>query len=189
MSAARSLARVIRALDSVGARHMVVGSFASTFHGEARSTQDVDVVIEIDPGGLERFLDALPEDEWYVDRETARQALARASVFNVVDYATGWKIDLIVRKPGAFAASEFARRIQAELLGVGVFVATAEDTLLSKLVWAKASGGSERQLRDASGIVAVHGGDLDLEYIERWLDPLGIRALWERVRDPDASES
>ena len=98
-------------------------------------------------------------------------------MFNVVDFATGWKVDLIVRKPTVFAKAEFARRIETELLGVRSFVATAEDTLLAKLVWAKASGGSERQLRDVSGIVDANAGSLDVSYIERWIDELDVRLL------------
>ncbi len=167
---------------------MVVGSFASTFHGEPRATQDIDVVIELGSDELERFLDALPDAEWYVDRETAREALRSASMFNVVDYSTGWKVDLIVRKPGAFAATEFGRRVEIELLGVRVCMATAEDTVLSKLVWAEASGGSERQLRDASGIVMVTSDELDVRYIDGWLDTLGVRTLWERIQGSDAAE-
>ena len=33
-------------------------------------------------------------------------------------------------------------------------MATAEDTLVSKLEWARKAGGSERQLDDAAGILA-----------------------------------
>lgn len=181
-SASETLARIVAALNAAGARHMIVGSFASTFHGEPRTTQDIDVVVELGPAELERLLSQLPESEWYVDAETARDALRRSSTFNVIDYASGWKVDVIVRKSGAFAASEFARRIEAEMLGVRAFVATAEDTLLSKLVWAKASGGSERQLRDVAGVLSAAGDDLDREYVERWVDELGIRDIWERVR-------
>jgi hypothetical protein len=59
-------------------------------------------------------------------------------------------------------------------------VATAEDTILAKLEWAKL-GGSDRQLDDVSGILDVRGNELDLAYIEHWLDELGVRELWNRV--------
>jgi hypothetical protein len=57
-------------------------------------------------------------------------------------------------------------------------VATAEDTILSKLEWAKKGGGSERQLTDVRGIVDVKGRDLDRAYIERWANDLGVLELW-----------
>lgn len=68
------------------------------------------------------------------------------------------------------------------LLNVPVFVASAEDTILTKLSWAKL-GASEQQLRDVRGIIDVQADKLDGTYIERWLDALGVRELWERVQD------
>ena len=49
------------------------------------------------------------------------------------------------------------------------------------LVWAKASGGSERQLRDVAGVVTAAGDSLDRDYVEHWVDRLSVRELWERV--------
>jgi hypothetical protein len=60
-------------------------------------------------------------------------------------------------------------------------MATAEDTILAKLEWAR-SGQSERQLQDAAGIVAVSGAELDLDYLDRWADELGVRESWETIR-------
>ena len=76
---------------------------------------------------------------------------------------------------------EFERRVPGVLLGVAVFVATAEDTVLAKLEWAKL-GQSEQQLRDVQGIIAVLRERLDRAYIESWLDALGVRDLWGRVQ-------
>lgn len=179
--AAEALARIVAALDAAGVPHMVVGSFASAFHGEPRTTQDIDVVVRIGPAELERLLAALPESEWYADAETARDAQRRGEMFNVIDLTTGWKSDVIPLKAGAFARSEFQRRVEADVLGTRVFLATAEDTLLAKLSWAQAAGGSERQLRDVAGIVAATGDALDRVYVERWAAELGVLDLWRRV--------
>jgi hypothetical protein len=43
---------------------------------------------------------------------------------------------------------------------------TAEDTVLSKLLWARDSD-SERQLRDVHGILSTQTG-LDLPYLRLW---------------------
>ncbi len=45
MSAATFLRRLVQVLDAAGIPYMVAGSFASTFHGMVRATQDVDVVV------------------------------------------------------------------------------------------------------------------------------------------------
>jgi hypothetical protein len=39
-----ALAHIVAALDAAGIPHMVAGSFASTFHGNPRTTQDIDLV-------------------------------------------------------------------------------------------------------------------------------------------------
>ena len=66
------------------------------------------------------------------------------------------------------------------MFGTDLFVAPPEDTVLSKLEWAKL-GGSERQLVDVGGIVKTQGSRLDRAYIASWLDDLGVRELWSRV--------
>ncbi len=74
------------------------------------------------------------------------------------------------------------RRIEGDLLGAQVFVASPEDTLISKLEWAQQGGGSQLQLRDVSGILQLRSNDLDIAYIERWVAELGLGELWRSAR-------
>jgi hypothetical protein len=169
-------------LASAGVTHMVVGSFASSFHGVPRSSQDLDLVIDPEPASLGRFLAGLPPADYYSDADAARDALQRRSQFNVIDMATAWKADLIVRKARPFSVEELRRRVEGDLLGTRVFVASPEDTVISKLEWAKQGGGSELQLRDAAGILQLRGTELDMRYIEHWAGELGVDELLLRVR-------
>jgi hypothetical protein len=125
---------------------------------------------------------ALPPDEYYADLDAARDALRRRGQFNVIDMATAWKADLIVRKARTFSVEEMRRRHEGQVQGVPVFVASAEDTILSKLEWAARGGGSELQLRDAGGIVQVRGAALDIAYIDHWAAELGLTDLWVKLR-------
>jgi hypothetical protein len=75
-----------------------------------------------------------------------------------------------------------SRRIEGDLLGARVFVASPEDTVISKLEWAKQGGGSQLQLRDVSGILQLRGNELDIAYIERWVAELDLGELWRSVR-------
>jgi hypothetical protein len=162
---------------------MIAGSFASAAHGMARTTQDVDVVIDPpNAGALEALLGALSPDDYYVDGDTAREALRLRSMFNVVDHASGWKVDFIVRKNRPFSREEFARRMAVSMLGVPVFVASPEDTIVAKLEWSQQSGGSDRQRRDVAGIIATLGGALDREHIERWVRDLDLTGEWKRAQ-------
>ncbi|MGH2488188.1 MAG: hypothetical protein ACRDFR_01035 [Candidatus Limnocylindria bacterium] len=175
------VARMTDSLDKAGIPFMVTGSLASSFHGEPRTTRDVDLVIDPTDRALRSFLDSLPAEEFYRDADAARAALAERGQFNVVEIATGWKVDLVMRKDRPFSQEEFGRRLRVELFGRESFIATAEDTIIAKLEWAQA-GESERQLRDVASIVAVSGDGLDRAYLDRWIRALGLEALWDRAR-------
>jgi hypothetical protein len=176
------LARLSAHLTSAGVPHMVVGSFASSFHGIPRGSQDLDLVIDPDRESLGRFLSGLPAADYYADADAAIDAFKRRGQFNVIDMATAWKADLIVRKARPFSIEEMRRRSVGQLLGTAVAVASAEDTVIAKLEWARSGGGSDLQVRDAAGIVQVRGDALDMAHVERWVSALGLDEIWQRVR-------
>jgi hypothetical protein len=178
------LAGVIRLLDGLGIPYMVAGSMASSVHGRPRTTHDADIVIDPAPDALDRLVGELSSAQFYVDLDTARVALRERRQFNVIDTTSGFKLDLIMRKDRPFSREEFARRRPAVLGQATVDVATAEDTILSKLEWAAKGGGSERQLADVRGILDVKGAALDHAYIRRWATALGVLDLWERLAGP-----
>ena len=177
------LARLTTKLDAAGVPHMVVGSFASSFHGVPRSSQDLDLVIDPQVESLRRFLSELPPADYYVDVDTAIEALRGRGQFNVIDMASAWKADLIVRKARPFSVEEMRRRVEGDLFGARVSIASAEDTIVAKLEWAQQGGGSQLQLRDVAGLLQVRRDELDLEYIERWVAELGLDQIWKAARD------
>lgn len=160
---------------------MVVGSFASSEHGLPRATRDLDVVVEIDGRQLQDLLASLDERSYYFPREAAAHAVAHEGQFNLVDLRGGWKIDLIVRRQRPFSESEFGRRVPTVVDGVHTWVASAEDTVLSKLEWAKL-GGSERQLADVAGVLSIRGAEIDDAYLDRWAPELGVVELLAQAR-------
>jgi hypothetical protein len=175
------LRAIVTTFQAIGIPYMVVGSFASTFHGEPRTTRDVDLVIDPSATQLDELLAALDPELYYVDPDVARDALRRRVMFNVIEMATAWKLDLIIRKARPFSIEELRRRETVTMLGTEVATATAEDTILAKLEWAKA-GWSQRQLDDVAGILRVRGGSLDLAYLERWVGELGLDEQWRLAR-------
>ncbi len=173
------LDRLVRLLDAANVPFMIAGSFASTAHGLPRTTQDLDVVVDPpSPEALDALVRSMPPDEYYVDADAARDALRRRSMFNVIDHASGWKVDLIIRKNRAFSRDEFARRMRLVLLDVPIFIASPEDTIVAKLEWSQQSGGSERQRRDVAGILATVGPQLDRTHVERWVRELDLKDEW-----------
>jgi hypothetical protein len=177
------LDRLVRLLDAAGVPFMIAGSFASSAHGLPRTTQDLDVVVDPPgPEALETLVRSMSTDQYYVDRDAALDALRHRTMFNVVDHASGWKVDFIVRKNRAFSRDEFGRRMKFTLLDVPVYVASPEDTIVAKLEWSKQSGGSERQRRDVAGILATVGAELDRDYIERWVRDLDLVDEWRAAQ-------
>ena len=145
MSSSNPLAAIVRELDRASIPHMLAGSFASSYHGDPRTTNDIDPVIAPTRTSLETFVRSLDPIAYYVSDEAAMDAFDRQGQFNVIVLESGWKVDLIMRKDRAFSRSEFERRELAAIDATEVFVATAEDTIVAKLEWARA-GKSERNL-------------------------------------------
>jgi hypothetical protein len=180
------LERVVAMLDAAKIPFMVAGSFASATHGLPRTTQALDLVI--DPATVEAIdtlVGSMPADDYYVDPRTAREAFRHRTMFNVIDHASGWKVDFIIRKNRDFSREEFARRQTASILGVPMYVASPEDTIVSKLEWSRMSGGSERQRRDIAGVVATLRDQLDRTYIERWVHELDLSDEWQQAQRTD----
>jgi hypothetical protein len=169
------------ALEVAGIPYFVTGSFASSAHGIPRSTNDIDIVIAPSPLQMESLLRQFPEADFAIDRDDAFDALSRKSLFNVVDYATMWKIDFIIRQPTPFDASRFARRGIVDIAVVMLYTASPEDILIIKL-WRAKPGESDLQIKDAAGIIQVQGENLDLGYVTRWIATLDLDEQWLAAR-------
>lgn len=172
------LGRISAVLTAADVPFMLTGSVAAAYHGAPRATLDIDVVIDATPAKLRRIVAGFLGEGLYASEEAALQTFQQGGMFNVIDSASGWKVDLIHIKSRPFSRDEFARRIETALDGVPIAVATLEDVILSKLEWAKLRG-SLRQLEDVAMLIAVRAAELDRRYVDRWVDALDLRAQWE----------
>lgn len=182
MSFADAFRRIVEHLNQCNLNYMVVGSFASTYYSEPRSTADVDVVIEATSEQLKRLVADLQGSDYYAELDAALKALSQESLFNVIDNRTGWKIDLIFRKSRSFDLEEFRRRVPAKLFDIQLYVASAEDVIISKLEWAKL-GGSQRQIEDVAKVLAVQWKTLDQNYLSKWIKELQLEQQWSAAKD------
>ncbi len=173
-----ALKRIIAALDNCEIPYMLSGSFASAYYGSLRSTQDIDLVIQTSAPKLKVFVEGLPGGEYYADPEAALEAYKHQSMFNVIDLATGWKVDLIICKSRPFSQEEFRRRRPLRVDDLRLSIASAEDIIIAKLEWSKLAQ-SRRQIEDVSGILKVRGESLDQNYLNKWIDDLGLRDEWD----------
>src|SRR5262245_57696136 len=102
MSTATIFRQITEALSRAAIPYMLTGAFASNLYGTGGATQHIDLVISATPEQIPEFLHLLSTGDYYFDVESAVEASRRKSMFNILDMAGGWKIDLIFQKPGAY---------------------------------------------------------------------------------------
>lgn len=175
---------VIAVLEQLDVSYVVGGSFASTVHGELRTTLDIDIVADLRPEHIAPLVQAL-EAAFYVDVGMIHDAIVRQGSFNLIHLETMFKVDVFIPKSRAFDQQQLQRRaryVVAVEPERAIYVATAEDIILAKLEWYRLGGSvSERQWRDVLGVLQVQGAQLDLAYLRRWAATLGIADLLERA--------
>jgi hypothetical protein len=180
----RAVADFVSVLDELGIRYYVGGSVASSIHGVPRYTKDVDLVADLAPGQTELLASRLNTD-FYADSGQMREALRFGRSFNAIHFETGFKIDVFPLRKDAFHAGEMARSEKRvwevdSTGGVQLQVASAEDTILEKLVWYQRGGQiSERQWSDMLGVATTRL--LDRDYLREWAPRLGVADLLERL--------
>ena len=179
-----ALAPVTAAFQKLGIRHYVGGSVASSFHGAARSTMDVDVVAEMTEAQVSDFLNCFG-NEFYLSEPAIRDAIRRSSCFNLIHLPTSFKVDVFVSRQRPFDQSVM-NRATVESLGdaspLEVPMATAEDAIISKLEWyRKTNETSERQWDDVTRLIKLLGDTADFEYLKESADSVGVSDLLERL--------
>ncbi len=178
------LQRVISKLEELRISYMVSGSAASSFHAFVRTTQDGDLVVALGLDQVERFAAAFAP-EFYLDRALIRRSLEMGGSFNLIHLESSLKIDFFPLRKRSFSRQEFSRRQPRLLLKESIapaYVATAEDTILSKLEWFRAGGEvSENQWKDVVGILKMQADSLDFAYLKQWARELHVEDLFEKA--------
>ena len=166
------LNNIVEKLQKAGIDYVICGSMAATFYGVQRSTEDTDIIINSTEEQLTKFIELLG-DAYYVSKDTALDALKQRDMFNIIDVENVWKADLIIRKQTDFSAEEFSRKRKENLLGKDLYILSPEDSILSKLAWAKQSR-SELQYNDVMKILEARTGHLDMNYLDKWAKILNV---------------
>ena len=176
---------VVSTLEKLGVPSMIVGSFASSYHGFPRLTQDLDLVAPLSGNQVDGFIAAFSRD-FYLDRGLIEQAVTNQTSFNIIHLQSSFKVDVFLLAKGGYVEEEFSRRVLKQIdprTDFAAYVQSAEDALLSKLVWYRQGGEvSENQWLDVIGILRIQGVRLDVTYLEKWARGLGLSDLLLRAR-------
>ncbi len=174
---------VVDLLNDMGIPYLVGGSYASSAHGISRSTRDIDLLASLRPPQVKEFVERL-QVEFYADDQAISRAVAAKQHFNIIHLNTMFKIDFFPVR-GRFEEVQLERRKLATIgdrAREAVYVATAEDTILAKLVWyRKGNEVSDQQWQDVRGVVRMQAEKLDVRYLKKWAHELGVADLLERL--------
>jgi hypothetical protein len=162
--------------------YLVTGSIASMAYGEARFTNDIDVVAEIKNEHIPGILKCFPGDEYYLSEDSMKDAIFRRFQFNIIHPASGLKVDVIIKQRSEFDVSRFSRTNNFKMDDIGVNFAAPEDVIIKKMEFYK-MGGSDKHLRDITGILKTSEDLIDLKYIEGWVGKLFLEDVWRTIQD------
>lgn len=168
--------RVVDALESAGIPYMVVGSFSTNLHGIPRSTEDVDIVIELNQSLAPEF-DRLLGDEFEAEKQISFESNTGTQRQEFHVRGTEFTVELFRLSNDAFDQERFRRRRFYENNGRRISFATPEDAIVMKLRWARV-----KDKEDVLAVMAVQRDNLDWKYIELWCDRLGKLQLLNELR-------
>jgi hypothetical protein len=175
--------RVAVILESLDIDYYVCGSVASSLQGEIRYTQDLDLVIKIEPVKAELLIEAMA-GEFYISEVAVEEALSgKTSSFNVIHLETTEKADLFVMGEDEFSRIQMTRRrLHVVEENRSFYLSSPEDTVLHKLIWFGMTGGeSQKQWRDILGVLKLQGESLDVGYMREWGEKLGLERELNRA--------
>lgn len=176
------LKRVVESFESLKISYIITGSVASMAYGEPRFTNDIDIVAEIKEYHIKKLLILFPPEEFYLSEEGISEAIVNNSQFNIIHPESGLKIDVIIKKNTAFDNSRFSR--MRHIYPAETFMAnfaSPEDIIIKKMEYYK-EGGSDKHLRDITGILKVSGDIVNRDYIGEWAKRLNLLDIWDLIK-------
>ena len=176
------LRKIAQTFEGLGVTYLVVGSLASVIYGEPRYTNDIDVVVDLGSEHLNSLCDAFPSPEFYLSRSAAESAIHKRFQFNIIHPASGLKVDCILPTSSEYDRMQLQRghRLRRSGSDQSVVFGSPEDVIIKKMEYYR-EGGSEKHLRDITGVLKVQGEKIDRQYVRVWSEKLGLVPIWEAI--------
>ena len=178
---------VLDALEETSVTYVVGGAVAVWGWGEARTTRDLDVVVDLPVEQMAEFSKALEARGMLVPVEVILDLyISPADLpINAIHMPTGYKLEVFLLRPeDTLRASALQRRLLVDFgPGIGeAYVHSPEDLILYKLQYYRL-GGQTKHIRDIGSIVAMVGDDsLEQDYLWQWIDRLELTEIWIEIR-------
>ena len=160
-------------LNQRGIEYAVVGGVAVMYHGVPRTTVDIDLIIQINDDEIPAFVEFLDSKAFDASAEDMRTAMRESSHSTVFYRGSLLRLD-IQGVNSQFDRMTLERAITIDLFNATIKIATAEDTLINKILFQ-----GEQDLRDALGILSRKKMHFDFAYIESTCKMLNILDKWK----------
>ncbi len=89
----KALKKITLILNLEKIDYMIVGGFAVSYHNRARTTNDIDLVLQIYPRDVKLILKHFPE--WQDFEESFMASVRSGMLFNITDFETGIRYDFM----------------------------------------------------------------------------------------------
>lgn len=169
-------------LVKAGLPYMVTGATAAILYGQPRTTNDLDVVIELKSVDLPRLRAAFPENDYYLPPDEVIEVELRRTQrahLNALHHDSGFKADLYPIGTNALHQWAFPQRRSISHGGYDISFAPPEYVILRKLEYFR-EGGSTKHLNDIRAMLEVSGDSIARVALDEWILRLGLQTEWVR---------
>ncbi len=166
------LKRITGIFKSLNIPYMLSGSMAMNFYSVTRATRDIDIVVHIQEKNIENFISNL--NDFYFNKETIKKEIIKKGMFNIIDFKSGFKVDIIILKDTDYFLQAFKNKKISNELGYEIYVISLEDLILSKILWIQQLQ-SEKQKEDIK--MLLNSDNIDIQYINKWINNLNLNTF------------
>lgn len=154
---------------------MLMGGIAVSTWGNPRATYDIDVVVQIKSEDIRDMLNAFYKKKFKYDKRKPVRSIQNLQ-FITFTYSlkkTKIFIDLFLAK-GRYFQEALKRKKTIKILNLKIPVIAPEDLILYKLIARR-----ERDMEDVRDILILQGSKIDIDYMKKWAEELGIKPFLE----------
>jgi hypothetical protein len=184
--------QVVRALDEIGAPYMIVGAYGGSVFGIARSTNDIDMLVNLQEKDCYAISEKFPLPRYYADPEMIKNSIQMGIMFNLIDTEEGARADLVPLKREPEYQLAFNRRVKETFQSPSgesfeAWVAQPTDIIIGKLrAWDE--GRSDKHPKDIFSILyfclrGYSNYDVNLDEVTKEAARIGreTREMWNKT--------
>jgi len=154
---------------------MLMGGIAVSVWGNPRATYDIDVIIQCEKKDIDKLLKIFENNCFEIEKERPLKSIKNL-YFVTLFYPKKRKkfiIDIFLTE-GEYFKEAISRKIFIKVFDIKIPVISPEDLIIYKLISRR-----ERDLEDIRDILVIQKNKLDINYIRKWAEKLGVITFFE----------